>query len=191
MFQTEHLQEKWSPVLAHPDLPKIEDAYKRAVTTLILENQEKALREDRAFLSEAAPENATGTSIDNWDPILISLVRRSMPNLIAYDICGVQPMTGPTGLIFAMKSLFTDQSGGEALHNEADSAFSNDDVGGNMGDGDSTGTNPAVLNDSGTYNTGGNSYGSQTGGGLSTVNGEALGVDNANCLLYTSDAADE
>ena len=76
MFQTEHLQEKWSPVLAHPDLPKIEDSYKRAVTTLILENQEKALREDRAFLSEAAPTNSTGTAIDNWDPILISLVRR-------------------------------------------------------------------------------------------------------------------
>ena len=119
MFQTEHLQEKWSPVLAHPDLPKIEDAYKRAVTTLILENQEKALREDRAFLSEAAPENSTGTSIDNWDPILISLVRRSMPNLIAYDICGVQPMTGPTGLIFAMRSRKTSQTGAEMLADEA------------------------------------------------------------------------
>ena len=119
MFQTEHLQEKWSPVLAHPDLPKIEDSYKRAVTTLILENQEKALREDRAFLSEAAPENATGTSIDNWDPILISLVRRSMPNLIAYDICGVQPMTGPTGLIFAMRSRKSSQTGAEMLADEA------------------------------------------------------------------------
>ena len=124
MFQTEHLQEKWSPVLAHPDLPKIEDSYKRAVTTLILENQEKALREDRAFLSEAAPENSPGTSIDNWDPILISLVRRSMPNLIAYDICGVQPMSGPTGLIFAMRSRFTGQAGNEALFNEAVSTFS-------------------------------------------------------------------
>ena len=86
MYQTKNLQEKWQPVLAHPDLPEIQDSYKRAVTTLILENQEKALREDRNFLSEAAPTNATGTSIDNWDPILISLVRRSMPNLIAYDI---------------------------------------------------------------------------------------------------------
>ena len=89
MFQTEHLQEKWQPVLQHPDLPEIADSYKRAVTTVILENQEKALREDRAFLSEAAPTNSTGSSVDNWDPILISLVRRSMPNLIAYDICGV------------------------------------------------------------------------------------------------------
>ena len=83
MYQTENLQEKWQPVLAHPDLPEIQDSYKRADTTLILENQEKALREDRNFLSEAAPTNATGSSIDNWDPILISLVRRSMPNLIA------------------------------------------------------------------------------------------------------------
>ena len=102
MFQTEHLQEKWSPVLAHPDLPKIEDAYKRAVTTLILENQEKALREDRAFLSEAAPENATGTSIDNWDPILISLVRRSMPNLIASDWVVVNRMSGQRGIKFGL-----------------------------------------------------------------------------------------
>ena len=94
MFQTEHLQEKWQPVLAHPDLPEIKDSYKRAVTTIILENQEKSLKEDRQFLGEAAPTVATGGSLDTWDPILISLVRRSMPNLIAYDICGVQPMTG-------------------------------------------------------------------------------------------------
>ena len=101
MFQTEHLQEKWSPVLKHPDLPEIEDSYKRAVTTVILENQEAALREDAAFLSESVPTgNVSGVS--NWDPILISLVRRAMPNLIAYDICGVQPMTGPTGLILSL-----------------------------------------------------------------------------------------
>ena len=97
----------------------------KAVTTLILENQEKALREDRAFLSEAAPTNSTGTAIDNWDPILISLVRRSMPNLIAYDICGVQPMTGPTGLIFAMRSRFSSQTGKEALADESQQDFSN------------------------------------------------------------------
>jgi len=97
MFLSENLQEKWSPILEHSDLPKIEDNYKRAVTAVILENQEKALAEDRATLSEAAPLNATGgTAINNWDPILISLVRRAMPNLVAYDICGVQPMTGPT-----------------------------------------------------------------------------------------------
>ena len=155
MFQTEHLQEKWSPVLAHPDLPKIEDSYKRAVTTLILENQEKALREDRAFLSEAAPENATGTSIDNWDPILISLVRRSMPNLIAYDICGVQPMTGPTGLIFAMRSRKSSQTGTEVFYGEPDSGFSNDNAAGNATGGgqDPAGTNPAALNDSGAAAT--------------------------------------
>ncbi len=116
MFQTEHLQEKWSPVLAHPDLPKIEDTYKRAVTTLILENQEKALREDRAFLSEAAPTNSTGTAIDNWDPILISLVRRSMPNLIAYDICGVQPMTGPVGQIHTLRVRYAETTTGGATN---------------------------------------------------------------------------
>jgi len=132
MFQTENLQEKWSPVLAHPDLPKIDDAYKRAVTTVILENQEKAIREDRNFLSEAAPTNSTGADVENWDPILISLVRRSMPNLIAYDVCGVQPMTGPTGLIFAMRARFASQDGAEALGDEADSGFSNDDAAGDL-----------------------------------------------------------
>ena len=101
MFQTEHLQEKWQPVLEHPDLPKIEDSYKRAVTTVILENQEKALRR-RAFLSELHLQQHWVVHT-HWDPVLISLVRRAMPNLIAYDIAGVQPMTGPTGLIFAMR----------------------------------------------------------------------------------------
>ena len=98
MFQTENLQEKWSPVLAHPDLPKIDDAYKRAVTTVILENQERAIAEEKVAMNEAlgagtgtvagAPGGVTATAA-NWDPILISLVRRSMPNLVAYDICGV------------------------------------------------------------------------------------------------------
>ena len=107
MYLTENLQEKWQPVLEHPDLPKIEDSYKRAVTTVILENQERAVREDASFMAEAAPTNSvSGAGVNNWDPVLISLVRRAMPNLIAYDICGVQPMTGPTGLIFAMKSRF-------------------------------------------------------------------------------------
>ena len=119
MFQTEHLQEKWQPVLEHPDLPKIEDSYKRAVTTVILENQEAALREDAAFLTEAAPLNSTGGSISNWDPILISLVRRAMPNLIAYDVCGVQPMSGPTGLIFAMRASLQSSDGAEALVDES------------------------------------------------------------------------
>ena len=123
MFQTEHLQEKWQPVLQHPDLPEIKDAYRRAVTTVILENQEKAMREDSEFLSEATPANRTGSGISNWDPILISLVRRAMPSLIAYDVCGVQPMTGPTGLIFAMKARYTSQAGTEALFNEANTGF--------------------------------------------------------------------
>ena len=122
MIQTEHLQEKWQPVLQHPDLPEIKDPYKRAVTTVILENQEKAMSEDSAFLTEAAPANQT-SGVANWDPILISLVRRAMPSLIAYDICGVQPMTGPTGLIFAMKARYTSQTGTEALFNEANTFF--------------------------------------------------------------------
>ncbi len=170
MYLTENLQEKWQPVLEHPDLPKIEDSYKRAVTTVILENQEKAVREDKAFLSEAAPANATGSSVDNFDPVLISLVRRAMPNLIAYDICGVQPMTGPTGLIFAMKSRFGSQAGAEALFNEADTDFSARDAAGDTGSPDAqSGTNPATLNDSpsaGTYTT---------GSGMSTAQAETLG----------------
>ena len=127
MFQTEHLQEKWQPVLQHPDLPEIKDPYKRAVTTVILENQEKAMAEDRSFLSEAAPASNT-TGVANWDPILISLVRRAMPSLIAYDVCGVQPMTGPTGLIFAMKARYKPQatSATEALFNEANTFFSSE-----------------------------------------------------------------
>ena len=170
MYLTENLQEKWQPVLEHPDLPKIGDSYKRAVTTVILENQEKAVREDKAFMTEAAPLNATGSSIDNWDPVLISLVRRAMPNLIAYDVCGVQPMTGPTGLIFAMKSRFATQGGTEALFNEADSDFSARDAAGGSGSPDAqVGTNPATLNDSpaaGDYTT---------GSGFTTAQAETLG----------------
>ena len=170
MYLTENLQEKWQPVLEHPDLPKIEDSYKRAVTTVILENQERAVREDRAFLSEAAPANQTGSSVDNWDPVLISLVRRAMPNLIAYDVCGVQPMTGPTGLIFAMKSRYGTQAGAEALFDEADTDFGARDAAGGSGSPDAhSGTNPATLNDSpsaGTYTT---------GSGFTTAQAETLG----------------
>ena len=170
MYLTENLQEKWQPVLEHPDLPQIKDSYKRAVTTVILENQEKAVREDRAFMTEAAPANATGSSVDNWDPVLISLVRRAMPNLIAYDICGVQPMTGPTGLIFAMKSRYGTQAGAEALFDEADSDFSARDAAGGSGSPDAqAGTNPATLNDSpaaGTFTT---------GSGFTTAQAETLG----------------
>ena len=182
MFQTEHLQEKWSPVLQHPDLPEIKDSYRRAVTTIILENQEKALKEDKNFLTETAPTNFIGgnASLDTWDPILISLVRRSMPNLIAYDICGVQPMTGPTGLIFAMRARFASMDGAEALADEAmpgNADASNQNAAGTIGGGDvgSTETNPAVLNDSpvGTYTS---------ATGMTTVQGEALGDSGTNAF---------
>ena len=179
MFQTEHLQEKWQPVLEHPDLPKIEDSYKRAVTTLILENQEAALKEDKAYLTEAAPVNAmSGGQMDTWDPILISLVRRAMPNLIAYDVCGVQPMTGPTGLIFAMRSSFTSQDGAEALVDESMPDISNQNAAGTIGGGDvgATETNPAVLNDSPSAGT----YVSATG--MTTAQAEALGDSATNAF---------
>ena len=171
MFQTEHLQEKWQPVLEHNDLPEISDSYRKAVTTVILENQEKALKEDKGFLGEAAPTNATGNNVDNWDPILISLVRRAMPNLIAYDVAGVQPMTGPTGLIFAMRSRYTNQTGTENQYAEADSDFS--------GAGTHAGTNPAVLNDG--------SPGTYTGGtGMTTAAAEALGDSASNSFAEMS-----
>ena len=124
------LMEKWGPVLDHDSAPGIQDKYRKAVTDRLLENQETALREERAqaqgnFISEAAAANNVGdANIGTFDPVLISLVRRAMPNLIAYDIAGVQPMSGPTGLIFAMKSKYSTQGGTEALHNEADSGFS-------------------------------------------------------------------
>ena len=128
-FNVEHLQEKWAPILNHEGLGGINDAHKRMVTAVLLENQEKTIREEREFLSEAAPTNATGSSIDNFDPVLISLIRRAMPNLVAYDLAGVQPMNGPTGLIFAMRSRFTSQGGDEALFDEADTGFSNSGIG--------------------------------------------------------------
>ena len=126
---TEMLQEKWAPVLNHADMAPIEDPYKKSVTAVILENQEQALREERGLLNET-PANAAGgglglaaansnANMQGYDPILISLVRRAMPNLMAYDVCGVQPMTGPTGLIFAMRSKYTSQGGDEALFDEA------------------------------------------------------------------------
>ena len=130
MFLSEQLQQKWATVLDHPDLPEIKENYKRQVTAVLLENQEKALREERsALLQETPANNASATAgIGTYDPILIGLVRRAMPNLMAYDIAGVQPMNGPTGLIFAMRSFYgTDRaaaSGTEALYNEADTDFS-------------------------------------------------------------------
>src|SRR6056300_559314 len=126
MYLSEQYEKKWQPVLEHPDLPKVQDSYRRAVTATILENQERAMKEDASFLNEAAPTNSTGSAVANWDPILISLVRRAMPNLIAYDIAGVQPMTGPTGLIFAMRSRYGAQTGTEAMYGEADVDFAGD-----------------------------------------------------------------
>ena len=132
MYLSETISEKWQPVMEHKDLPEIKDAYRRDVTLRLLENQEK-------FLQEAAPTNSTGGNVDNWDPILISLVRRSMPQMIAYDVCGVQPMTGPTGLIFAMKAHYTSQGGAEAFGaagtgaDESDTDFSGRNAAGNVG----------------------------------------------------------
>jgi hypothetical protein len=126
MFNAENASQKWQPILEHADIPEIKDNYRRSVTAVLLENQEKAMREERAAfgsLNETAA-NATGAGVDNFDPVLISLVRRSMPNLMAYDVAGVQPMSGPTGLIFAMKSRYSTQGGTEALFNEADTAHS-------------------------------------------------------------------
>jgi hypothetical protein len=179
MYLSEQLVKKWQPVLEHPELPKVTDSYKKAVTAVILENQERALREDRAFMSEAAPMNSTDASyVQNWDPILISLVRRAMPNLIAYDIAGVQPMTGPTGLIFAMRAKYQSQgSSSEALFDAADTDYSGRNKAGSSTGGFSStadsGTNPALLNDSpaGTYTT---------GTGMSTAAAEALGDSSAN-----------
>ena len=171
MYLSETYEKKWQPVLEHPDLPKIGDSYRRAVTATILENQERAQKEDNAFMTEAAPTNSTaGTS--NWDPILISLVRRAMPNLIAYDIAGVQPMTGPTGLIFAMRSRYTSATGNEALFDEADTDFSARNAAGDSTSGQTagghSGTNPALLNDSpaGAYTK---------GEAMTTATAEALG----------------
>ena len=183
MYLSEQYEKKWQPVLEHPDLPKVKDSYRRAVTATILENQERAMKEDAAFLSEAAPTNATGSAIANWDPILISLVRRAMPNLIAYDIAGVQPMTGPTGLIFAMRSRYTSQTGNEALFDEADTDFSSRNAAGDSSQGadggatptDHGGTNPAVLNDAAA---GTSDY--SRGSGMTTASAEALGDSSGN-----------
>ena len=176
MFNSEQLQEKWNPILKCDGIEDIKDNYKKAVTAVLLENQEKFLNEERGVLTEAAPtvstastsggvagfsasSTATGPSA-GFDPVLISLIRRSMPKLIAYDIAGVQPMTGPTGLIFAMRSRYgTNRTAGtEAFFNEADSQFSGTDAAQTSGFGSQgsaqAGSNPGILNDSGTYTNG-------------------------------------
>ena len=139
MFNAEHLQEKWDPILSYDGAPAIKDAHRKMVTAVLLENQEKFLREQNNFLYEASPTNAAATSggafggtaasasgspTAGFDPVLISLIRRSMPNLVAYDLAGVQPMNGPTGLIFAMRSRKGSQTGDETFFDEVDTAFS-------------------------------------------------------------------
>jgi hypothetical protein len=203
MYNAEHLQEKWAPLLNCEGLDSIKDSHRRNVTAVLLENQERALREERGFLSEA-PTMAAGTGgfgggtygtaaaggpVAGFDPVLISLIRRSMPQLIAYDICGVQPMTGPTGLIFAMRTRYgTDRTTGtEAFFNEANTRHSGQDAGDNIDASDytaqasvgiattaaQTGSNPGVLNDSpsGSYNV---------GQGMATADSEALGDSAGN-----------
>ena len=188
MFNTEQLQKKWAPILEHKDLPSIKDNYRKSITARILENQEVALREERAqnafqSLNETAANATTGGTgnMANWDPILISLVRRSMPNLIAYDICGVQPMTGPTGLIFAMRSQYANSTnataGGETFYNEVNTAFSS------VTSGNTTfgqGTNGANNSISGQTNTSPlvNTAFYNTSFGMSTAQAEALGADS-------------
>ena len=187
MYMTEELQKKWAPVLEHPELEAIKDPYKRAVTALVLENQQQAMRQDARMLNEVTdngPTNVTGSGISNFDPILISLVRRSLPNLIAYDVAGVQPMTGPTGLIFAMRARYNAQTGGtaaEAFYNEANTIFSGAPSSGNPYG--FTGTNVTdtlantQINASGSANT-------TTGIGMPTSVAEFLGSDAAGAGVF-------
>ena len=200
MYNSEHLQEKWGPILDYDGIDPIKDAHRRSVTAILLENQEKELREEASFLSEQPTVNtgttssAAGFSADataagpvaGFDPVLISLIRRSMPNLVAYDLAGVQPMNGPTGLIFAMRSRFNTQSGTEALFNEPDSAFSGQDDGfdvtsgftatgaSNVGLGTTaqSGSNPGLLNATAAQT---NATDYNVGQGMRTDDSEALG----------------
>jgi FlaG/FlaF family flagellin (archaellin) len=204
MFQSEHLQEKWAPLLNYDGLDPIKDSHRRAVTAVLLENQEKFLREQSSFetagsfLTEA-PTNSTASGtyagfsggataagpVAGFDPVLISLIRRSMPNLVAYDLAGVQPMSGPTGLIFAMRSRYNNQSGTEAFFNEVDTSFSGQDSSLALSDGFSdgavgfgttaqSGTNPSVLNPVGTATTNPSPY--NVGQGMRTDDAEDLGT---------------
>ena len=202
MYLQEDIQRKWAPILEHADLAPIKDAHRRSVTAVVLENTEKALRESGAHnqfaLNETVsglPVNAMGSSsstagaggIDTFDPVLISLVRRAMPNLIAYDICGTQPMTGPTGLIFAMRSRYSNQAGAnglangqvqdnETFYNEVNTAFTTSVTGANTFGQKFVGTIPGATNT--TPLTAVNTY--NTGSGMSTSVGESLGVDSGN-----------
>ena len=138
MYLAEGLQQKWGPVLDHPDMPKIKDPYRKAVTAVLLENQEKAMAEQHAAeghgplteaatsLTSLAPTASSSGGVQYQDPVLISMIRRAMPNLVAYDVCGVQPMTGPTGLIFAMRPRYDSQGGAEAMYNEPNTTHAGD-----------------------------------------------------------------
>jgi len=178
MYLTEELQKKWDPVLNHPELEAIKDPYKRAVTALVLENQQQAMRQDAQALNETAysssPTNATGSSISNYDPILISLVRRALPNLIAYDVAGVQPMTGPTGLIFAMRAKYGSQTGTEAFFNEANTQFTGANSTTNLYGFRATGGADLVTNPVADLTA--NMY--TTGIAMTTTKAEGLGKDD-------------
>ena len=192
------LTEKWAPLLDYEGIDKIQDSHRRNVTAVLLENQEQMLREENQFLSEASPTNSAGTGgfsgssaeagpVAGFDPVLISLIRRAMPNLVAYDLAGVQPMSGPTGLIFAMRSRYTNQSGTEALFDEPDSAFSGQnsaenltggftDTAAGFGTTSQSGTNPGVLNPVASATT--SAY--DVGQGMRTGDSEALGDGASN-----------
>ena len=195
MFNAEQLQEKWAPLLDYNGLGEIKDSHRRAVTAILLENQEKALREEREFLYETPTVNTDpsgtgaagfsggatpGGPVAGFDPVLISLIRRSMPNLVAYDLAGVQPMNAPTGLIFAMRSKYVDQNGAEALFDEADTAFAGQNAGKSLtagmtgsavgfGTTAQDGTNPGLLNPTATST---DTY--NVGQGMSTAESEGL-----------------
>ena len=173
------LQEKWAPVLDSADAGKL-TGHKRAVTAVVLENQEKAFAQEKAQLTEvAANTTSANTNIDNWDPVLINLVRRATPALLAFDLVGVQPMTGPTGLIFAMKSKYTTQAGTEALFNEADTGFSGT-ASGDLGTADA-GNNDPFSGDDPTSGPNADAADSDTvaeyqpGSAMTTPTAEALG----------------
>jgi len=172
MLINEEIQKKWGPVLEHPDLPSIKDSHKRSTIAQLLENTEAAMREAGQYAPQSLLEtNGPSTNLAggalNYDPVLISLVRRAMPNLIAYDICGVQPMTGPTGLIFALRPQFTSQSGNDAFYNEANTGHTTINAGNNsLGQsGNNVGTVPAATN--AAYNF---------AAGMSTAQAEMLGT---------------
>ena len=174
----DRLVEKWAPVLNEDTAGTISDNHRKSVTAVVLENTEKALREERAqmnFLSESPATSVGNSSVANWDPVLISLVRRAMPNMMAYDVCGVQPMTGPTGLIFAMKARYTTGTTGatEALFNEADTTFSGDSSDTQSADGSGL---SGLTDSNGDSSIDNDRTGPTWGDGMSTAKAELSGA---------------